>query len=372
MSQTYQISATAVSETALAARLAASGESAPQMKMHRGAQTPSGFAGIAPELRALVTGAGIFDLGYRTFLRATGKDRVRWLNGMITQAVKSMSPGQAGYTLILNPQGRIQGDGDVSCHDEFLQLETDRSQSERLLTHLRRFIIMDEVRLDELDGSATAIGIAGPRAARILEQLGANVPAEGEFRTGQLAGVEATIVHGYGPVVTKFEIHLPAEHVLAVWEALAAAGAVPCGVAAMENLRVLEGVPQYGVDFSDKHLPQETNLQRALNFTKGCYIGQEIVERIRARATVHRALRQFELTGEAPKPGPGETIELRAGDAAVGELTSVAAIDLPGFRKLLALGVVRIEALEKSETEPLRYDGGTAAPLAEPPVPPAD
>jgi folate-binding protein YgfZ len=130
----------------------------------------------------------------------------------------------------------------------------------------------------------------------------------------------------------------------------------------------MEGVPRFDVDISDKHLPQETNLTRALNFTKGCYIGQEIVERIRARATVHRSLRLFELQGTAPGSlGPGEKIEVKAGDAAVGELTSVAAIDLPHFRKTLALGVVRAEALEKSDKEPLQYDGGVAVPLAETP-----
>lgn len=314
-------------------------------------------------------GAGVFDLGYRTFLRATGKDRVRWLNGMITQAVKTMTAGQVGYTLVLNAQGRIQGDGDVLAYEDSLLLAIDRFQAERLLTHLRRFIIMDDVKLEELDGSTTVIGIAGPRVRPILEQLGASLPDDGGFRATKLAGVEATVVSAYGPVVTKFEIHVPAAHVLPVWKALLAAGAVPCGVAATEQLRVLEGIPQYGVDFTDKQLPQETNLTRALNFTKGCYLGQEIVERIRSRATVHRSLRQFELEGEAPKLGPEDKVELRAADAAVGELSSVAAIDLPGFRKVLALGIVRTEALEKRETEPIHYDGGTAIPLEAPPIP---
>jgi folate-binding protein YgfZ len=129
-------------------------------------------------------------------------------------------------------------------------------------------------------------------------------------------------------------------------------------------MRILEGRPQFDVDFSDKHLPQETNLQRALNFTKGCYIGQEIVERIRSQATVRRSLRQFELQGDAPSPGPEGKIELLAGDKAAGELTSIARIELPGLEKTLALGVARVEALEKSETEPIRYAGGTAVPLA--------
>ena len=369
MSQTYRITDAVVVETPLASQLSADHASAPELKMHRGARTPLGFSGNAAELQALLRGAGVFDLGYRTFLRATGKDRVRWLNGMITQAVKSMTPGQVGYFLVLNAQGRIQGDGDVFSYEDSLLLETDRAQSERLLTHLRRYIIMDDVKLEELDAATTAIGIAGPNAAGILEKLGASVPDAGTFQTGQLAGVDVTVVHGWSPVVTRLEIHLPTDQVLRVWKTLVAEGATPCGIAAMEDFRVLEGRPQYDVDFSDKHLPQETNLERALNFTKGCYIGQEIVERIRSRATVHRWLRQFELQGEVPALGAGEKIELRVGDATVGELSSVARIELAGLTKGVALGVARTEALEKSETEPIRYAGGIAVPLSAPPVP---
>ncbi len=359
--------AEAPAETPLAASLLAGDASALELKMHRGARTPLGFSGIPSELEALLAGAGVFDLGYRTFLRATGRDRVRWLNGMITQTVKGLAPGQVAYTLVLNAQGRIQGDAEVYCSDEHLLLETDRSQSERLLTHLRRFIIMDDVKLEALDAAVTALGIAGPRAAEILAKTGAALPEAGTFQPAQIAGVEVTIVHGYGPVAPRFEIHVPASQVLTVWKALIDAGAVPCGVAALEDLRVLEGKPLYDVEFSDKHLPQETNLLRALNYTKGCYIGQEIVERIRSRATVHRSLRQFELTGNVP--GPGEKIELRSGDAAIGELTSVATFELPGFSKKLALGFARVEALERNEKEniPITYDGGTAAPLAAPP-----
>lgn len=369
MSQTYQIPDAAVSETPLAARLS-SEKTAFELKMHRGAQTPLRYAGKTTELQSLLRGAGIFDLGYRTILRATGKDRIRWLNNMITQTVKSLNPEDTAYTLVLNPQGRIQGDADVSMHEEFLQLETDRSQSERLLTHLRRYIIMDDVKLEELDASRTALGIAGPRAGEILRNLGAPVPDAGNFQAGELSGTAVTVFGGFSPVVPRFEIHTSSDDVLTVWKALQQAGATPCGIESIEDFRVLEGVPAFDVDFSDKHLPQETNLLRALNFTKGCYIGQEIVERIRARATVHRSLRQFELEGDPPKTGPAEPLEIRAGDAAVGELTSVANFGLPEFNKTLALGVVRVEALEKAEAEPLRYDGGRAIPLERPPAVP--
>jgi folate-binding protein YgfZ len=364
MSQTVQIPQPAVSETPLAAALAENGD-APERAMHRGAKTPLRFAGKPMELQGLLHEAGVFDLGYRTMARVTGKDRARWLNGMVTQAVKFMTPGQTAYTLVLNAQGRIQGDADVTCDEDALFLETDRSQAERLLTHLRRFIIMDDVKLEESEGLQTAVGIAGPKAAEILGKLGAGAPDAGHFARAKLAGMDVRVAHGYSPVVPRFEIHAAADQILDVWDALAAGGATPCGLEAMEQLRVLEGVPLYDVDFSDKHLPQETNLERALNFTKGCYLGQEIVERIRSRATVHRSLRQFELRGDVPKLTAGEKMELRADGAAVGELTSTAEIALPGSTKKLALGMARVEALEKNEA--LEYDGGTAVPLSAPP-----
>jgi folate-binding protein YgfZ len=361
LTQTVQIANPAVPDTPLTAGLANENSPAPEHAMHRGANTPLRFEGNPAELQGLVHGAGVFDLGYRAFVRVSGKDRIRWLNGMITQAVKFMTPGQMAYTLVLNAQGRIQGDADVYCHEDVLFLETDRSQTERLVGHLRRYIIMDDVKLEESDVSFTSLGIAGPKAEEMLTRLGATVGDAGTFATAQLADSEAMVAHGYSPGVPRFEIHVATDRAVKLWNALVAAGATPCGLAAVEDLRVLEGIPLYDVDFSDKHLPQETNLPRALNFTKGCYLGQEIVERIRARATVHRSLRQFELSGESRRLAPGEKLELRSGGAAVGELTSTAAIRLPDAHRNLAIGMARVEALEKAET--LEYDGGTAVPL---------
>jgi folate-binding protein YgfZ len=365
MSQTVQIPHPVVSDTPLAHALTSENGNTPERAMHRGANTPLRFAGNPMELQGLLHGAGVFDLGYRTFARVSGKDRVRWLNGMVTQAVKFMTAGQVAYTLVLNAQGRIQGDADIYCHEDVLFLETDRAQVERLLGHLRRYIIMDDVKLEESNVSITSLGVTGPQAADILSRLGVAVPGPGGFATTELAGIEVRVAHGYSPVVPRFEIHVPADRALDAWNALTGAGAVPCGLEAMEDLRVLEGIPLYDVDFSDKYLPQEVNLQRALHFTKGCYIGQEIVERIRARATVHRSLRQFELSGEAPKLAPGEKLELRIGGMAVGELTSTAAIHLPELARNLALGVARVEALEQNQA--IEYDGGTATAVSLPP-----
>lgn len=338
--------------------------SASDLQMHRGCITPRVFAGAESELASLLHSAAIYDLGYLSRIRVTGDDRVRWLNGMVSNMVQSLPQGYGNYTLILNAQGRIQGDGYVFCDTDYLLLETDHLQAPRLLAHLNHFIIMDDVELQELDAGTTTLGLAGPQAEDLLRRLELPIPETLGFVTATLRGIPVTAVHAYGVLVPRFELWLPVEHVAEVWRIFAEAGALPAGFAAVEALRILEGTPLYGVDMSDRYLPQETNQSRALNFNKGCYLGQEIVERIRSRATVHRTLCQFELEGSLPAAGA----ELRAegDDKPIGEISSAAHYALPGCPRTFALGVIRIEAVERKAV--ITYPGGRAIPLDAPPA----
>ena len=331
-----------------------------KLQVHRGALTPYSLNDPSLEFHALLSSCGIYDLGYRTRIRITGEDRVRWLNGMVTNTVQSLPAGHLNYTFILNAQGRIQGDGDVLSHADHLLLETDRSQAAHILEHLDRFIIMDDVELHELDASTTALGIAGPQAPEMLRALGLPDPEPMQVVTTD-SGI--TVAHTYGVLVPRYEIWFPEAGLDAVLKKLTDAGAMLCGSAATEQLRILEGIPQYGVDITDRHLPQETNQTRALNFSKGCYLGQEIVERIRSRATVHRSLRQFELNGAVPAPGC--ELRVQGEERAMGELSSIAKYQLAQQTRILALGFVRNEFVERKSV--IEYDGGIAVALEAPP-----
>lgn len=336
---------------------------------HQGALTPGVFAALDDELASLTTNAGIFDLGYKAYIKITGNDRLRWANGMFTNAIQQLADDHWNYSFILNAQGRIQGDANVYRTPDWLILQTDRSQIARLMPHLDHFIIMDDVELQSLDGSETTIGIAGPRAEAILSALGASAPEEGTFFAAKINGIDITLVRAHGPLVPRFEIWLPAAALDVVWSALHSAGAVPCGIAAVEALRIAEATPLYGIDIQDKHLAQETAQARALNFNKGCYLGQEIVERIRSRATVHRTLRQFSVENAPPALEPGQTIALNAEGAErnpVGELTSLAHYHLPTISGALALGFIRTEAVERGL--PLSHGDGGITVLSAPPV----
>jgi folate-binding protein YgfZ len=163
-----------------------------------------------------------------------------------------------------------------------------------------------------------------------------------------------------------YEFWLPSAGLVKLWPCLRAGGATPVGSASLEAFRIAEGIPAYGVDMVERDLPQETAQMRALHFSKGCYLGQEIVERIRTRGNVHRHLRPLELAGPVPASGTELTLE----DGAVaGTITSAAELPLKSGARVFALGMIRAEAEAKSQSFGWKAGAveGTASILAAPP-----
>lgn len=325
------------------------------------AQAPIPYLQVKP----LLQGAGIAALDLTGWIRITGSDRVRWLNGMATNSVQELTPGQGGYNFFLNVQGRIQGDGYIFASSDALLLETAKPQILTLIPYLDHYIIMDDVELADVTSERHGITIVGPQAQSTLAQLGLAVDQLNELEYIELGwnSTKLAIIHTYSPIVPRFELWADtpagAEALLA---ALKTTGATPCEPAVFEALRILEGRPLYGTDIRDRDLPQETNQARALHFAKGCYLGQEIVERIRSRGNVHRTFMAFRLSGSSA-PTRGTTLE-SAGKPA-GELTSIVTVeDDQGQPIHLALGYARREALDRHE--PLQYSGGTAQPVSAP------
>ena len=365
---TVSLAAQEAGPTALSAALGTS--AAPGL--HCGALTPRVFDGLEGELDSLLHSAGVSDLGWRGKILVAGSDRLRWLNGMVSNAVQSLPEGQGNYSFLLSVQGRIQGDCYVYRRAADLLLDTSIDQVSTLMRHLDHFVIMDDVELADVSRQWTALSLSGPHAPHILATLGfapsgsplENSSLENRRMTSATIGeVPCTLIEAGRVSVPRYELWFAPEHVLAVWETLQAAGANPCGWEAMEALRVLEGTPLYGVDLNDRDLPQETAQTRALNFSKGCYLGQEIVERIRSRGKVNRQFRQFELHGNRPETLP---VDLRSNDQSVGRITSTASLSSDGLPRVLALGFIRVEVLERNQE--IAYDGGVATVLAAPPA----
>jgi folate-binding protein YgfZ len=331
-----------------------------------GRLTPLAFAALEKELGALSQGCGVYDLGWMTQIAVRGEDRLRWLSGMVTNAVQQLQDGEGNYSFLLNAQGRIQGDAYVFREAEQILLMMEADQAARVLAHLDQFIIMDDVMLESIGDKISSIGIAGPQALGLLAQFQVVPPtlsasAGTALQPSRLCGVPIYLATLQAADTLRYEIWSSSTTLPTLWNHLLTAGAQPCGLASVEALRILHGIPRFGVDITDRDLPQETSQTRALNFDKGCYLGQEIVERIRSRGAVHRALRQLQLSGEVPSL----PADLTRNGASVGRLTS--AVTLPGTdgEIVYAIGIVRAEAVMRGES--LTYNEGTATLLDGPP-----
>jgi folate-binding protein YgfZ len=310
---------------------------------YRGAETAARFGDSHEEFAALRNGCGVYDLGYRAKISLTGSDRVRWLNGMVTNNIRDLAADRGIYAFLLNPQGHILGDLFTYNRGDSITVDTDSSQLEKILATFDHYIIMDDVEVRNLSDQTTALGITGPKAGAVLTNAGFSVA---ELESLQLQsifwkGMDCTLVRNDDPQIAGYEVWMASEKVRELWDALTAAGAAPVGSEAFELHRIATGVPLYGVDIRERDLPQETEQARALNFNKGCYVGQEIVERIRSRGAVHRKFSGFIADGDVQFARGTKII---AGEKEVGEITSAAAIPAPHGEKTVALGYIRREA----------------------------
>jgi folate-binding protein YgfZ len=394
--------------TALAAMLQ-SGRTPHELIVYRGVLTPRELDAPEVETAALAFGAAIHDLGWMRRAAVRGADRFRWLSGMVTNTVNDLFPNTGAWNLVLNAQGHIQGDltvwrsgeelspqrripagpaslvgdrllGTPFAGESGLELEIAADQFEKLLTHLNKFIIMDDVELVPLGdeqvgeaGSETAVGLTGPQAGEVLERVG--LPVIGSAMAGTSVnwnGWDVRILRSYGVLAQHYEFWLPSAGLAKLWGCLRTGGATPVGCASLEAFQIAEGIPAYGIDMVERDLPQETSQMRALHFAKGCYLGQEIVERIRSRSNVHRHLRPLELSGPVPQGGAELTIKVgaAAGDGtAAGQITSAAELALPAGRRVFALGTIRSEAEARSQVFGYKAGAleGTARILEAPP-----
>ncbi len=318
------------------------------------------------ELAVLLESAGVAPITDHAFLRVTGADAARWLNGMVSNSIQSLQPGEGCYNFLLNAQGRILGDCTVyretSAEPAEFLLATTAAQLEAIQQHLDRFIIMDDVELTPAYADGSGLLIVGKDAAAVMGKVG--LPAIDPLRL-----VHADTEHGpvllLSPVaglVPKFELRAAAATMGGLRGAM---GLSEVSAETLEFLRLMEARPLFGQDIRNTEkahdLPQETAQTHALHFAKGCYLGQEIVERIRSRGQVHRQFMAFRLTGELPATLPAP---LEAGGKAAGEITSAGLVPLAEGPTLLALGYARQEALDigPADKAALTYPGGVAVP----------
>lgn len=279
---------------------------------------------VADEYATLTTGVGFVDLSDRTQLELSGDDRATFLHNFSTNDIRGLSPGQGCEAFVLDVRGHTIGHLFVFCTPNSLVLDAVPAQGERLARHFDRYLIREHVEIYDRTADWGELLLAGQEAESLLAQLEAPPPAgrldhqqvrlAGQFvwlrRTDELAGRGSFLIAGAAESIDALSLSLEAE------------GAVACHRGLFETLRIEAGFPLFGIDFNEKNLPQEINRNRlAINFNKGCYLGQETVARIDALGHVNKTLQYVRFSGSAVPPAG---TELRRDGETVGNVTSAA------------------------------------------------
>jgi len=294
---------------------------------------------LASELRILTEGCGLLDRSERGKLALTGAEAATFLQGQVTNDVEGLQPGQGCYAAFLTQKGKMLGDLRILATGPELLLDTERSALQALFNLVRRFSVGYDVVLHKRTLERCLISLIGPDARRVAgaEDI---APEEHSHRAGEVAGVPVRLL----ATDVGLDVIAEADRAQELREALVAAGAEPVGGDAAETLRVELGRPRFGIDLDETTIPQEAGLnERAVSFTKGCYVGQETVARLFYRGKPNRHLRGLELSAAASIGDP-----VRLGERVVGALGSEALS--PTFGPI-ALAVLRREAEPGSTVE---------------------
>ncbi|MBX3746911.1 MAG: aminomethyltransferase family protein [Verrucomicrobiae bacterium] len=301
------------------------------------------------EHRALRSAAAAIDLSARGRLVLLGADRQKFLNGQVTNNVKELATWSGCHALLVNPKARVLADMQVYALPNELLLDVEPGLGPVVAARLEQFVVGEDVQVVDAAPHYGLLGVQGLRADRVVEALGlvSALPSGAlEVRTQEVAGVGEVYVARHERVGLRgYDLYVPTGSMVEVAErlsgALAEIGGGWCGWEAFEVARVEAGIPRYGADIDETNLAPEAGVtERAISYTKGCYIGQEVIARIRTYGQVTKALRGLRLTG-AGEERPGRGTRLFHGGKDVGYLTSV--VESPERGEVVGLGYVRKE-----------------------------
>lgn len=320
---------------------------------------PLDYGSPAAEHEAVRERVGLVDRSYRGKIEATGRDRVAFLHGMLSNDVKGLGPGHGCLAAFLDAHGKIVSLLLVHALPDRILLEMDAALVRPTLEALDRLLISERVELADASAREGILTFAGPAARKTVEELlGQAIPDLGLYHHARLAadGVDLRVVRSAESGEEQYDIWAGAEAVPGLWERAVAAGVQPVGRDAWNVLRVEGGVVWHGVDVDASTLLLEAPLDQAYSLTKGCYVGQEVVARVTYRGHVNRKIVGF-VFPDARIPAPGAAVSI--GGREVGRITSP--VVSPALGRGLALGFLRRDHWEPGTRVEVAGDGGSLA-----------
>jgi folate-binding protein YgfZ len=346
-----------VLDTPLAALHARAGA---KMGVWFGCSLPDDFGDPAAEYRFANQSVALIDKNYRMYLAFTGPDRVRYLNAILTNNIKDLPAGHGNVSLLLNPQGHILAEIETYAFAERLFCVSYAMLREALIAALDKYIIMDDVTLTDETERYGTLAVEGPKAAGLVREVsGVDVLRVNDLLSTDAAvgGTPCRVIKRSPGEVVGAEFVVERDKLGALWEILLAAvrerGGGPMGYLALSGQRLAQGVPWFGYDFGEKQIPHEAGLERShISYTKGCYTGQEIVERVRSRGQVNWRRVQLMFSGTAvPEAGAKLTLDAKE----IGYVTRAARIWDPEL--VIGMGYVRREVTVPGTT--LKWTNGS-------------
>ena len=287
---------------------------------------PVRFGDSAMEYAAVRSTVGLLELSYRGLLQVTGPDRLSFLQGMLSNDLRALKPFAGQHATLLNQQGKLIADVRVLCAMNSFYLDFLERLKETILAHLNRYLVADEVEIADRSNEYGTLSVQGPQSDTLLRKLVGQAELPEQPLQHAMVNVDATnicIVYASHTGETGFDLITPIASLPAIAERLTEIGkafsAVWVGEQAQDILRIEAGIPRYGVDFTEDNLLLEVGLDNAVSFNKGCYLGQEVVERIRSRGHVNKKLVGLSLEGRE-SASPGDAIVFA--DKPVGTITS--------------------------------------------------
>jgi aminomethyltransferase len=326
-----------------------------------GCHMPERFSTFEAEYRFARTTVALVDKNYRAFFRFTGPDRVRYVNAILTNNIKVLQPGQGNLSLLLNPQGHILAEVETQALTDHLLAVSYAMIRDSLHSTLDKYIIMDDVTLEDVTDTLAVVALEGPATPAIVREL-CGIELERLTELGHaetsLAAIPCRIVRRSPGGVPGAEFMAARERIGQIWAKLEQAarehGGGPIGYGALNVLRLEAGIPWFGYDFDDTVIPHEAGLEQShINYTKGCYTGQEIVERVRSRGHVNRKRVGLKFSGT-------DLLERKAALTSAGK--EAGHVTRAGFSPALGAGIgmgcVRREF--NAPGSKLEWSGGTA------------
>lgn len=320
------------------------------------------FSDPITEHKAVRNGIGIADISYLGTLSLTGEDRAVFLHRLISNGVENLSIGEGNYATLLTNRGKIIADMKVYIFEDTIYLSTAPESVEQTFTELDKYIIADDVELNVVTDRIGAIAIFGQKSPELVESV---FGLKGICELAEHHSLSCEIDNQWiGCIRTEyvgengFYLYTTSDRLEWLWKKLTTtADIVPIGWDALESLRIEAGTPRYGTELTDAVFPLEAELDHAIDFEKGCYIGQEIVARMKYRGHPNRLLRGVEIHAEKPVPQNSSIVD---GEKKIGWITSSSYS--PTLEKHIALGYLRMVYIENGtpiqiQTQMEKVDG---------------